>query len=104
MGHDVTGRAGHGKELISMRLRTAGWWPDGGRARSGRPASQRGFRITVLAVVSGAAGLTAGSPAAVGQQPASLRLVYSCASPSGSQPVSVQVSGTFPAAEATGKP
>jgi hypothetical protein len=87
-----------------MRLPTARRWPDGGRARTGRPASRRGFRVTVLAVVMIAAGMTAGSAAAVGQQAASLRLIYSCAFPSGSLPVSAQVSGTFPAAGTAGKP
>jgi uncharacterized protein DUF6801 len=86
-----------------MRLPTARRWPDVGHARSGRPASRRGFRVTVLAVVMIAAGMTAGSAAAVGQQAVSLRLVYSCAFPAGAQPVSVQVSGAFPAAGTAGK-
>jgi hypothetical protein len=87
-----------------MRMRTAGWWPSSRHARLGRPSPRRGLRITVLAVVMVAAGMTAGSAAAVGQQAASLRLVYSCAFPSGSQPVSTQVTATLPTTTAAGKP
>lgn len=86
-----------------MRIRTAGWWPLSGHTRSGGPSPRRGLRAVVLGVVVLASGVAAGSASAVGQQADSLRLVYSCAFPSGSQPVSAQITGTFPATEATGK-
>jgi hypothetical protein len=93
-----------GKELITMRVRTAGCWPLARLARRDGLSARGGLRFAVLAVVMVAAGMTAGSAAAVGQQAASLQLVYSCAFPSGSQPVSVRATGTFPAAGTAGKP
>jgi hypothetical protein len=100
----MAGRAGHGKELIIMRMRTAGWWPRSGLARLGGPSPRRGLRVVVLAVIVGAVGVTAGSAAAVGPQVISLRLAYSCAFSSGSQLVNAQVTATFPATGTTGKP
>jgi uncharacterized protein DUF6801 len=104
MRHDETGRAGLGEELITMRMRTAGWWPHSGRARLDGSSARGGLRFAVLAVVMVAAGMTAGSAGAVGQQAASLQLVYSCAFASGPHAVSAQVTGTFPAAATAGKP
>jgi hypothetical protein len=103
MGHNGVGRADLAKELITMRIRTAGWWPPSGHTRSGGPSPRRGLRAAVLGVVVIAAGVSAGSASAVGQQPVSLQLVYSCAFPSGSQPVSAQITATFPATETAGK-
>jgi hypothetical protein len=62
------------------------------------------FRVTATAVVTVAAGVTAGSAPAVGQQAISLQLGYACAFPSGSRPVSAQVTATFPAAGTVGQP
>lgn len=87
-----------------MRVRTAGRWRP---SRLGRPdgsSPRGGLRVTVLAAIMIAAGMTAGSAAAVGQQTASLQLVYSCAFPSGSQPVSARITATLPAAGTAGKP
>jgi hypothetical protein len=65
MGHDKVGRADHGKGLISVRIRTAGWWPPSRYTRSDGTSPRRGLRAAVLAVVTVAAGMTAGSaPAA----------------------------------------
>lgn len=71
MGHDETGRAGWGKELITMRVRTVGWWPPVRLARLDRPSPRGGLRVAVLAVVVVAAGMTAGSAPAASQPPAS---------------------------------
>ena len=87
-----------------MRVRTAGWWPPARLARLGGSSPRGGLRFAVLAVVMLAAGVTAGSAAAVGPSAASLRLVYSCAFPSGSQAVTARVTATFPAAVTAGKP
>jgi hypothetical protein len=57
-----------------------------------------------VATVIAAAGVTAGSAPAVGQQAVSLPLGYTCAFPSGSRPVSAQVTATFPAAGTAGRP
>lgn len=57
-----------------------------------------------MATVIAAAGVTAGSAPAAGQQAVSLQLSYACAFPSGSRPVSAQVTATFPAAGTTGQP
>jgi hypothetical protein len=62
------------------------------------------YRVTAIAVVTVAAGVTAGSAPAVGQQAISLQLGYTCPFPSGSQPVSAQVTATFPAAGTAGQP
>jgi hypothetical protein len=93
-----------GKELITMRVRTAGWWPHSGRARLDGSSARGGLRLAVLAVVMVAAGMTAGSAGAAGQRAVNLRLVYSCAFPSGPQQVGAQVTGTFPADATAGKP
>jgi hypothetical protein len=65
-----------------MRMRTAVRWPRRGPARLGRSSSRRGVQATALAVVVVAAGVTAGSAAAVSRPADSLRLIYSCAFPS----------------------
>lgn len=87
-----------------MRMRTAVRWPRRGHAQLGRSSPRRGAQATALAVVMVAAGVTAGSAAAVSQRASSLRLVYSCAFPSGSQPVSAQITATLPTAGQAGKP
>lgn len=95
------------KELITMRLRTAGRRPGTSRAVPSRPSSRGAFRVTAVAVVLVAAGLTAGSAPAVSQaseQPVSVRLGYSCAFRSGAIPVSAQVTATYPAAATVGQP
>jgi hypothetical protein len=69
-----------------------------------RPSSRGVLMVTAVALVVAAAGLTAGSAAAVGQQTVSLPLGYSCSFPSGSRPVSVQVTATFPATATSGQP
>jgi hypothetical protein len=66
MGHNEAGHAGQAKELITVRMRTAGWWPPSSHARLHGSSPRRGLRATVLAVVMIAAGMTAGSaPAAI---------------------------------------
>jgi hypothetical protein len=87
-----------------MRMRTAARWPWRGRARLGRSSPRRGAQATALAVVMVAAGVTAGSAAAVSRPADSLQLVYSCAFPSGSRPVSAQITATLPTSVAAGKP
>ena len=87
-----------------MRVRTAGWWPPSGLTRLGTASSRGGARMAALAVVLAAAGMTAGSAAAVGQQAASLRLAYSCGFPSGSRQVSVQITATLPPTGTAGQP
>jgi hypothetical protein len=90
-----------GKEL----MRVAGWQPPPMRRYLAARSSSRGaYRITAIAVVMVAAGVTAGSASAVGQQAVSLRLGYTCAFPSGPRPVDAQLTATYPATATTGKP
>jgi hypothetical protein len=63
------------------------------------------FRVVAVAVVVlVAAGVSAGSAAAAGQEAVSLRLGYTCAFSSASRPVSTLVTATFPAAGTAGQP
>ncbi|MGH3159717.1 MAG: DUF6801 domain-containing protein [Streptosporangiaceae bacterium] len=87
-----------------MRRRTGGWLRRAGPAGSPRPSSRGAYRVAAVAVVVVAAGVTAGSAAAVGQQAVSLRLGYTCAFASGSRPVTTQITATYPATATTGKP
>lgn len=90
-----------------MRLRTAGRRPRASRAMPSRPSPRGAFRVTALAVVLVAAGVTAGSAPAVSQaseQSVTLRLGYDCAFHSGTTPVSALVTATYPAAATVGRP
>src|SRR5215467_15459860 len=87
-----------------MRMRTAGWPAQLRHAALARPAPRGAFRVAAVAVVIVAAGVSAGSAAAAGQQAVSLRLGYTCAFPSASRPVSTLVTATFPAAGTAGQP
>lgn len=87
-----------------MRTRTAGRWPRTRRAMPSRPSSRSVLRVTAVAAILVAAGVTAGSAPAATQQSDSLTLRYSCAFPSGTQPVSVQVAATYPTSAKTGQP
>jgi hypothetical protein len=74
------------------------------RAGVAWPPAHGVVRVAAVAmVVVVAAGITAGSTSAASQQAVSLRLSYACAFPSGQQPVTAQVTGTFPAAGTTGQ-
>jgi|SRR5579875_1555467 len=83
------------------------WMPKGGRrlraAGLTRPSSRGAVRVTAVATVMAAVGLTAGSAGALGQQAVRLTLDYSCSFSSGSQPVSAQVTATFPTTASTGQ-
>jgi hypothetical protein len=85
-----------------MWVRREGWrrWP----ASPARPSSRGIFRVAAVATVVAAVGVTAGSAAAVGQQAVKVTLAYSCSFSSGSQPVSAQVTATFPDTATTGQP
>lgn len=87
-----------------MRMRTAGWRSWTGGAVPSRPSSRGAFRVTAVAVVLVAAGVTAGSAPAATQQSDSLTLRYSCAFPSGSQLVSAQITAVFPTSAKAGQP
>jgi hypothetical protein len=85
-----------------MRMRTAGRRLRTRRAGTAWPS--RGVsRVAAVAVVVVAGGVTAGSAPAASQQTVSVRLGYDCAFPSGQQPVTVQVTGSFPAAVTAGQ-
>jgi hypothetical protein len=79
MGHEETGHAGCGKELITMRVRTAGWWPPVRLARLNGSSARGSPRFAVLAVVMVAAGMTAGSAPAA-SQPRTMSRVHTSAS------------------------
>ena len=95
------------KELITMRLRTAGRRPRTSRAVPSRPSPRGALRVTAVAAVLVAAGMTAGSAPTASQaseQPVTLRLSYSCAFHFGTTPVSAQVTATYPTAAMVGQP
>jgi hypothetical protein len=85
-----------------MRRGTSRWRPR--RAGPARPASRGVLRVAAVAVIVAAAGVTAGSAPAAGEQAVSLTLGYSCSFPSGPRPVSARITATFPAAATAGKP
>jgi hypothetical protein len=86
-----------------MRMRTAGQRLRTRRGRMTRPLPRGLARVSAVAMIVVAAGVTAGSAPAASQQAASLRLAYTCTFPSGQQPVTVQVTGTFPSAVTAGQ-
>jgi hypothetical protein len=87
-----------------MRMRTAGWPSRMRHASLARPSSPGTIKVVAVAAVIAAAGVSAGSAAAAGQRPVSLRLAYTCAFPSASRAVSTVVTATFPAAGTAGQP
>jgi hypothetical protein len=87
-----------------MRMRTAGWPSRMRHASLARPSSPSTFKVVAVATTIVAAGVSAGSAAAAGQRPVSLRLAYTCAFPSAPRPVSTLITATFPAAGTAGQP
>jgi hypothetical protein len=87
-----------------MRMRTAGWPAQLRQAALARRAPRGAVRVIAVAALIAAAGVTAGSAAAAGQQAVSLRLGYTCTFPSASRPVSTLVTATFPATGTVGRP
>jgi hypothetical protein len=59
-----------------MRMGSAGWWPQSGRARLGGSSPRSGLRILVLVLVMAAAGLAAG-PAPAASRPRATSLTRS---------------------------
>lgn len=78
-----------------MWMRGDGWRPRR-HASPARPSSRGVFRVAAVGTIVAAVGVTAGSASAVGQQAVNLTLGYSCSFSSGSQPVTAQVTATFP--------
>jgi len=87
-----------------MRIRARGRQMRIRRVGLARVSSRGAFRAVAVALVVVAAGVTAGSAPAATEQAVSLTLRYACGFPSGSQPVSAQVTATFPAIVTAGKP
>jgi hypothetical protein len=84
-----------------MRRHTGGWRLR--RASPARPSSRGALRVAAVAVTVVAAGVTAGSAAAVGQQVVSLSLGYSCSFPSQTRLVTARLTATFPTSASTGQ-